>query len=974
MDFRPDAPQGDTGENALARCWTLTSQDVAEVLRARGAEHRLRCAVQLCTLRVTGRFVADYRRVPPEAVNHLARQLGLDPVLVLPDPERPATESAQLQRIRRHLGWHEFDGAAEGRLRDRLQERAAEGMTPGPLLALAEDLLRAARVVLPAPSTLERLVASVAAHAVQDLFERIAAGLPERLRDAIEDLVDVPEGEHRSPLAHLKEPPPAARAKAVSVRLARLDLLNGLLGAGADLSAAAPQLQQHLAQLGRRYDAQALKRFAPAKRHALVAAFLVETRKGLLDQVVAMHDQYMTRLERRSRLAFEEKHRALRRRAKNGLDVLLGAVDVLLDTDQGAPISWLYETVEEAELREAAADCRAFARLEERGLVDEMAARYGDLRRYLPAFLCLPFEAVAGSEALLAAVEVARRLDAGASETLLDDAPRHFVPAAWRKVACPAGGRPRRALWEIALALALRDALRSGDLFLASSRRHVSFWNLVMGEAQWAEAKADAYACLLVPPWPDEALGALRARFDEAAGAAARGLPRNLFARVQDGELRLRQPDALPITPGLRKLRAVVAASLPQVRVEDMLRQVDRWTGLTRALAPLGGYEPRSGEDTYRTLLAALIAHGTNLGVAAMSGSIEGMTPDRLHHASQWFLREVTLKAANRAVVDHHHALPFSATWGDGTLSSSDGQRFAVQRDGLLGAVYPRYFGYYDRAITLYTHLSDRFGVFATQAISCAPREAGYVLDGLLENDTLVRPLAHTTDTHGFTEQLFGLCHILGIAFMPRLKDLPDQQLYRLDKRTDCGPLESLFRGVVDTTLIVEQWDQLVRIAASLRDRTAPAHVVLQRLINASPADRVSKALTALGRACKTIFVLRYIHEEPMRLAIQRQLNRGEARHALARWLFFANRGEFRVGDYEEVMSKASCLGLLSNAAVLWNTVQIERVVGRLRAGGAEIDPADLAHVWPLQHARIIPNGTYFLGWPQDETTEAAPA
>lgn len=62
------------------------------------------------------------------------------------------------------------------------------------------------------------------------------------------------------------------------------------------------------------------------------------------------------------------------------------------------------------------------------------------------------------------------------------------------------------------------------------------------------------------------------------------------------------------------------------------------------------------------------------------------------------------------------------------------------------------------------------------------------------------------------------------------------------------------------------------------------------------------------------------------------------------------------MGDYEEVMNKASCLGLLSNAAVLWNTVQIERVVGRLHAGGAEIDP-DLAHVWPLQHARIIPNG-----------------
>jgi hypothetical protein len=58
--------------------------------------------------------------VPPEAVNHLAVQLGLDPLLFLPDPERPATESAQLQRIRQHLGWHEFNQAAEQGLCTRL--------------------------------------------------------------------------------------------------------------------------------------------------------------------------------------------------------------------------------------------------------------------------------------------------------------------------------------------------------------------------------------------------------------------------------------------------------------------------------------------------------------------------------------------------------------------------------------------------------------------------------------------------------------------------------------------------------------------------------------------------------------------------------------------------------------------------------------------------------------------------------------
>jgi TnpA family transposase len=94
-----------------------------------------------------------------------------------------------------------------------------------------------------------------------------------------------------------------------------------------------------------------------------------------------------------------------------------------------------------------------------------------------------------------------------------------------------------------------------------------------------------------------------------------------------------------------------------------------------------------------------------------------------------------------------------------------------------------------------------------------------------------------------------------------------------------------------------------VRVAASLRNRVVPAHIVLQRLSSASPSDRVAKALTTLGRIVKTIFILRYIHEEKIRRRVQLQLNRGEARHELARWLFFANRGEFRTGDYEEIMN-----------------------------------------------------------------------
>lgn len=95
------------------------------------------------------------------------------------------------------------------------------------------------------------------------------------------------------------------------------------------------------------------------------------------------------------------------------------------------------------------------------------------------------------------------------------------------------------------------------------------------------------------------------------------------------------------------------------------------------------------------------------------------------------------------------------------------------------------------------------------------------------------------------------------------------------------------------------------------------------------------------------------------RVLVQLQLNRGEARHQVARWLFFANQGVFRTGDYEEIMNKVSALSVLSNAVLVWNTVQIVNIVERLSANGESVSREDLARISPLLHAHVIPNGTY---------------
>ena len=434
--------------------------------------------------------------------------------------------------------------------------------------------------------------------------------------------------------------------------------------------------------------------------------------------------------------------------------------------------------------------------------------------------------------------------------------------------------------------------------------------------------------------------------------------PNNDFVTIRRDQLHLKRRDALELPPRLQHLRRTIEGTLPRVRIEDLLTQVDAWCDFTHVFRRPDERASRI-PIFYTTLLATLIAHGTNLGIAMMAHSVEGITADMLQDMSQGCLCEDTLNAANTILVNYHHHLPLSAMWGDGTVSSSDGQRFGLQASSLLGSLYPRYFGYYDQALTVYTHLSDQHSVFHTQVIACSVREAIYVLDGLLNNDTILRPQEHFVDQHGFTDQLFGLCHLLGFTLMPRL-NVSKQTLYKSDRTKCYGRLDAVIQSTVDTALIREQWDQLVRVAASLRNRTAPAHVVLRRLASSAPSDRLAKALTALGRALRSLYLLRYIHEEALRGRMQLQVNRGEGRHQVARRLFFAHQGAFQTGDYEEIMNKATCLSLLSNAALVWNTVQMSRIVDQLRANGETITDEELARISPLAFSHIIPNGTYF--------------
>lgn len=954
----------DPGQEELLQFWTLSARDRAEVMRCRGDANRRRFAVQLCTLRAYGRFLPQATSAPVAITNYLARQLELPLVLFAEVPGRLATETEQLQRIRDYLGWSPFDAQAQQRLVHWLRQRATDDLLPIDLVSRAEDMLRSWHIVLPARSTLEELVVSITAGVQDMVYTRIVEGLPSELQRAMDDLLELPSGTRRSALFHLKEYPPEASNAVILRYIDRYHFLRDLGVSGIDLSSLSVPMVRYFADVAKRYDVYELRRFVPAKRYALTACFLVEIHKTILDHIVALHDQLLTKKMREAKNAFETRYRKLRRQYRRGLTKLIATGETLLDPDRPpkTTLAQLLQELDEPTLREAVTVCAERQYLEDRGEIDALRARYPGLRRYLPSFFALPFQSEPGSEAVIQGLDVVRQLDTGTLKTLPAYAPTVFVPGKFRAALYHGDGTLDRRTWELGLAVSLRDRLRSGDVYLPESRRHVSFSHLVYDTTRWQHERDDAYIELQLPKEPDDFCARLQREFDEVAGQVADGLPSNDFVTIRKNRLHLKKRDALELPPRIIQLRRTIEGALPRVRIEDLLTQVDAWCDFTRVFRQSGAVDriPRMA-NFFPTLLATLIAHGTNLGLAMMANSVdEGITADNLQEMSQWCLREENLKAANAILVNFHHRLPLSPVWGDGSVSSSDGQRFGLQASSLLGSLYPRYFGYYDQALTVYTHTSDQHSVFHTQVISCSVREAIYVLDGLLNNNSILRPREHFVDTHGYTDQLFGLCHLLGYSLMPRL-NVSKQKLSKLDRTKSYGCLDDVISGTVDIPLIREQWDQLVRVAASLRNRTAPAHVVLQRLAGSAPSDRLAKALTALGHALKSVYLLRYIHDLSLRARMQLQINRGEGRHQLARRLFFANQGAFQTGDYDEIMNKASCLSLLSNAVVVWNTVQMAQIVAQLRATGEIITDDELARVSPMAFAHVIPNGTYFI-------------
>jgi TnpA family transposase len=169
-----------------------------------------------------------------------------------------------------------------------------------------------------------------------------------------------------------------------------------------------------------------------------------------------------------------------------------------------------------------------------------------------------------------------------------------------------------------------------------------------------------------------------------------------------------------------------------------------------------------------------------------------------------------------------------SALFSFGITSSSDGQFFKSGRRGSPGSVNARYGN--EPGQKIYTHVSDQYAPFHSKLISATTGEAPYVLDGSLSHGTNLELATHYTDTGGSSDHVFALSHLLGFRFVPRLRDISDRKIGFFAGSAPSDTISALVGRSFNTAAIHESWDDVVRLAASIKAGIVLPSTMLKKL------------------------------------------------------------------------------------------------------------------------------------------------
>ena len=372
-------------------------------------------------------------------------------------------------------------------------------------------------------------------------------------------------------------------------------------------------------------------------------------------------------------------------------------------------------------------------------------------------------------------------------------------------------------------------------------------------------------------------------------------------------------------------------------------------------------------KDLSVSLCAVLIAKACNIGLGpVVQPGISSLEYDRLTWVEQNYFRTETLTQANAVLVEYISKLTLAKAWGGSEVASADGIRFVVPPKTIYAGTNPRYFGI-GRGITSYDLISDQFAGLNRLVITGTIRDSLYLLELVLGQETTIKPREIMTDTAGYSDIIFGLFALLGYRFSPRLADIGGSRLWRFNSNADYGVLNSLSKNRLSEGLIIKYWDDMIRMAGSLKKLgTINPTNLIKMLQRGGNPTMLGRATGEFGRIFKTMYQLSFLDDKEYRRRILTQLNRGESENGLKRTVLYGKKGEIHQPHREGQEDQLNALGLVTNSIILWNTVYMEIALDAIRNGGYTVNHDDVKRLSPLVYDHINIVGHYSFDLPEE--------
>ena len=505
-------------------------------------------------------------------------------------------------------------------------------------------------------------------------------------------------------------------------------------------------------------------------------------------------------------------------------------------------------------------------------------------------------------------------------------APANFMSTAEQEALEDDNGKFSVSLYKALLYIHAANALKSGIISLKPSYRYLSLESYLYPIEKWLKHKVNLLEDAELSQFSD--ISQLLLQLQQILDQQFKLTNKNIIAGKNEYVKFDAKNKVVINTPKVEKLDMKSIASLfagckytPILKVLNDIQQVTDYLSCLRHFS----VKDKQVLPDIQVFYAAILGLGCNIGISKIANVSRGISEDVLQNLVNWHISLDNVHLANRVVLEFLSKLSIAHIYKkDPTRlhSSSDGRKIGVSVESLNANSSFKYFGK-GMGITNYSFIDELNRSFYATAIH-ADQEHTHVIDGLTHNPAIKSDI-HSTDTHGYSEVIFAVMYLLGIDFAPRIKGLKHATLYAFIARKiyEEQGFKILPDRYIDTKIIEAQWDNILRLVATIKLHETTASQIFKRLNSYSKQHPLYCALKEFGRIIKTIFILRYINDVELRQSIQKQLNRIELSNKFANAISFDNDHEIQFGSKEEQDFAINCQRLIQNIIVLWNELYL---------------------------------------------------